>query len=198
MLKDNCALAIIPLKPRTHERHFLTEDKLQQFLQYIPHPTIRVIAQFIANTGLRISECTQLLLADVDFEQHLVHVLHGKGDKSRTIPLNNRTAQLLQHYLHTIRPKNSALLYVFAPAKTGSISPQYINSILKKASQQMQHPQPIICHILHHTFASNLVKQNIHISIIQKLLGHANVQTASIYMHTDFHALQQAVHSLES
>ncbi|MFJ7371700.1 tyrosine-type recombinase/integrase [Lysinibacillus sp. NPDC098008] len=198
IINNNCAIHLIPLKPQTHERHYLTEEKLQQFSQHITHPTIRVIAQFIANTGLRISECTQLLLSDVDFEQCIVHVLHGKGDKSRVVPLNHRTVLLLKQYLQTIRPKNSNSLYFFALAKTGSISPQYINSVFKKASHEMQHPQLITCHILRHTFASNLVKHNVHIAIIQKLLGHANVRTTSIYMHTDFQALQQAVHSLES
>ncbi|WP_373877034.1 tyrosine-type recombinase/integrase [Lysinibacillus piscis] len=108
------------------------EDKLQQFLQHITHPTIRVIAQFIANTGLRISEYTQLLLTDIDFEQLVIYVLHGKGDKSLTVPLNDSTFQLLQHYHSSI--------YFFALEKTGNLSPQYINSIFKDASRQMQHP----------------------------------------------------------
>ncbi|WP_193768927.1 tyrosine-type recombinase/integrase [Metasolibacillus meyeri] len=196
MIAANCALEIIPLKLPHNERHFLTKAMLQQFLQHVHHPTIQIIAQFIANTGLRITECTQLLLTDINWDLHTVNVVHGKGGKSRTVPLNASIYNLLHHYIAEIRPKNCTSLYLFALPKTGSISAQYVNSIFKNASTEMKHPKPITCHILRHTFASNLVKNNVHIAVIQRLLGHANVRTTSVYMHTDFKELQQAVNSL--
>ncbi|WP_342557971.1 tyrosine-type recombinase/integrase [Metasolibacillus sp. FSL K6-0083] len=196
MIRNNCAVSLYLLRIPCTERYYLTANSIEQFLQYIAHPTVQIIAQFIINTGLRINECIQLRLNDIDFEQRLVHVVNGKGKKSRIVPMNSRTYYLICYYVSTIRPQHTKSLYLFALEKTGSISPQYINQVFKEASIQMNSPQLITCHILRHTFASNLVKQNIHISIIQKLLGHANVRSTSIYMHADLQQLKNAVEHL--
>lgn len=195
LIQDN-SLNLLPIKIPQNERHFLTKDALQQFLKHIEHPTVYIVAQFVVHTGLRISECTQLLVKDVSWERRTVTVVNGKGRKSRTVPLNDFIYNRMLHYFTKIRPKNCSSLYFFALERTGCISPQYINARFREASMKVDPQKIITCHILRHTFASNLVVNNIHISVIQKLLGHANVRTTSIYMHTDFHELQQAVNTL--
>lgn len=51
----------------------------------------------------------------------------------------------------------------------------------------------ITSHILRHSFASRLVQNNVHVAIIQRLLGHSDVRTTSIYMHADQTELLDAV-----
>lgn len=133
LIAVNCAEEIIPVKLPHNERHFLTNEMLQQFLQHIHHPTVRIIAQFIANTGLRISKCTKLLITDIDWDCRIVNVINRKGGKSRLIPLNDSIYTMLHHYMSVIRSKNCTSLYLFALQKTGSISPQYINTIFKRS-----------------------------------------------------------------
>ncbi|WP_367582537.1 tyrosine-type recombinase/integrase [Shouchella clausii] len=52
------------------------------------------------------------------------------------------------------------------------------------------------CHVLRHSFASNLVKNDVHIVHIQKLLGHADLKTTSVYVHANQEQLAQAIQLL--
>lgn len=44
------------------------------------------MAAIIRGGGLRVSECCELRMKDVDFDQGLLYVRQGKGDKDRASP----------------------------------------------------------------------------------------------------------------
>jgi len=45
--------------------------------------TLKLMAMLIYGCGLRLQECLQLRLKDIDIEQNMVVVRSGKGDKDR-------------------------------------------------------------------------------------------------------------------
>src|SRR5207245_5750351 len=64
----------------------------------------RALVELVYSAGLRSAEAVALDLGDVDFEQELVHVRHGKGGKDRVVPLGEEAAYWTGRYLHEARP----------------------------------------------------------------------------------------------
>ncbi|MCD5324111.1 MULTISPECIES: tyrosine-type recombinase/integrase [Pontibacillus] len=189
------AMAVEALRKETKERTFLTQKELTKLLGSIEHPLVELACRVMANTGLRVSECTNLKIADVDLKGNLIHVIAGKGNKDRVVPISKKLKPYLVEYLDEWRQPTPSE-YFFATKKTGKLSPSYINYVLAETSQKLKWEKTVTAHILRHTFASHLVAKNVNTANISKLLGHADVRTTSVYMHSDMKNLQEAVNQL--
>ena len=84
----------------------------------------------------------------------------------------------------------------FATRQSGSLSPQYVNKIIKDATLDLAWDKHITAHSLRHSFASNLIRQGVSIALVQKLLGHADLRVTSIYIHHKLEDLEKAVEKL--
>ncbi|WP_236546365.1 tyrosine-type recombinase/integrase [Anoxybacillus sp. PDR2] len=193
--KENVVAPIDQLKAPKKERTFIDEKEYQQLVNAIEHPTIKTIIQFLFFTGLRITECLSLTLEDVDLEEETIFVQNGKGNKQRKIPISPKLLPVLIDYKENIRPDTESNFF-FALAKTGKVSDVYVNRILHETTKKLGWKKKVTCHVLRHSFASNLVKNNVHIVHIQKLLGHADLKTTSVYVHANQEQLAQAIHTL--
>jgi len=195
-LAINPAEDVDRFKTKKKERDFLTIQEVQQIVEAIKTPIIQYVVILMSNTGLRISEAISLQMKDVDFENKVIHVIEGKGGKDRDIPMSQSLKEALLHYVKEVRPQVTSL-YFFATKKTGSISQQYINKELKQTAKDLGIEKTVTSHVLRHSFASQLVKTDTHVSIIQRLLGHADVRTTSIYMHAEQEDLHDAVNAIK-
>lgn len=180
---------------RNQERTYLNQQELQALLQAVEHPIIQAFVTMMAHTGLRVSECANLRLKDVDFKKKEVSVIEGKGGKNRQVPMNEILLQQMKTYVENVRPATTSVNF-FATAKTGAVSPQYVNQHLKKAAEAAGIDKNVTSHALRHSFASQLVRGDVHVAVIKDLLGHADVRTTSVYMHTDLSDMQDAVNAL--
>jgi len=145
----------------------------------------RALVELVYSAGLRSAEAVGLDLADVDFEQELVHVRHGKGGKDRVVPLGEEAAQWVAHYLHDARPglargANDALFL----SATGK---RLDTSTLRRL---IPHP-----HRLRHAFATHLLEGGADLRTIQELLGHSSLSTTQIYSHVDARRLRKVYDS---
>ncbi|MEK4712057.1 tyrosine-type recombinase/integrase [Sporosarcina sp. FSL K6-5500] len=187
---------IAQAKVQREERPFLNAAEINELLKAIDHKLIRLLVRTLAYTGLRISECIDLTLKDVDFEQKVIRVINGKGGKNRSIPLSEELAVDLKAYVDNQRPKVASENF-FALKKTGTISDQYVNRELKVAVKKLGWTKHVTCHTLRHSFASILVKNNANIPTVAKLLGHADYRTVtSIYIHVETDDLADAVNQI--
>ena len=181
------------------ERNYLTEEEVDRVVAEVHNPIIKTIVIFLYNTGLRISECRNLKLDDVDFEKKVIRVIEGKNKKDRIVPINNQLYSLLKDYLDNVRdaPESD---YFFATSRSGkkSISYPHICLSLGTAAEKSGINKQVSCHVLRHSFASTLVKKKVGLVEIQKLLGHSNLAVTSIYTHTNLEALTEAVNTLNS
>lgn len=177
------------------ERTFLTAEELDVFIDSIEHPLAQLAARIMSFTGLRVTECTSLRLEDVDLDNLVIHVINGKGGKDRDVPISAALVPYLVDYLENWRPNVSSNKFL-ATEKTGSITHQTINKAFHQTTYKLGWEKKVTCHILRHTFASKLVANDVHVSKISKLLGHADVRTTSIYMHSSTEELQEAVNLL--
>lgn len=195
-IETNWMLHVNTLKKQTVERDFLSEAEMKHLTDNIDHSLIRLVVRTLGYTGLRISECLNLTLDDVDFAKSVIRVINGKGGKNRIIPLSSTLAYELKAYVETIRPKVKSNKF-FALKKTGSISDKYINRALKEAAAKAGINKKVSCHTLRHSFASSLVKHGTDLPTVAKLLGHSDFRTVtSIYVHKDQSELMSAVNQL--
>ncbi len=134
----------------------------------------RALVELVYSAGLRSAEAVGLDLADVDFEQELVHV-RGKGGKERVVPLGEEAAWWVRRYLERARPQlargaNDAL---FLSARGARLDTSTLRRLL---------PHP---HRLRHAFATHLLEGGADLRTIQELLGHSSLSTTQIYSHVD-------------
>lgn len=191
----NIASMLEPVKLQHKERGFITESEFKRLSNQINNRLVHTVIVTLYYTGLRINECLTLELKDVDMSHNLIHVIAGKGNKDRSIPINNKLYEVLNEYIKTIRPDVDSTRF-FASERSGKISREYINKELKKATLKADISKNITCHILRHSFATNLVAKNVNIVHVQKLLGHSSLNVTSIYTHTSIPELYKSVNML--
>jgi site-specific recombinase XerD len=140
----------------------------------------RALVELVYSAGLRSAEAVGLDLADVDFEQELVHV-RGKGGKERVVPLGEEAAHLLARYLREARPQlaRGANDAVFVSARGRRLDTSTLRRLL---------PHP---HRLRHSFATHLLEGGADLRTIQELLGHASLSTTQVYSHVSAKRLRK-------
>jgi len=141
----------------------------------------RALVELVYSAGLRSAEAVGLDLADVDFEQELVHVRRGKGGKDRVVPLGEEAAHWLARYLREARPAlaggaNDAL---FLSVRGRRLDTSTLRRVL---------PHP---HRLRHAFATHLLEGGADLRTIQELLGHSSLSTTQVYSHVDARRLRR-------
>lgn len=191
---QNPAILLDKIHFNKKERRYLTESEGKRLLSAITSPTGYTACVTILHTGLRISELTNLRLQDVNFERETIFVAHGKGDKERTIPISDELKKALLHYFQMIRPQCNSD-YFFALESTGRLSTQYLNQIISKAAKDAGLPH-VSAHNLRHSFASILIHNDANLVCVQKLLGHNDIKTTSIYLHANQKDLKDTVNKL--
>ncbi len=184
--------------PKTDSRHpvYLTLEESMNLLDVIDgefkERDYAIITLFL-NCGLRLSE---LVSIDIDRIKDDTLTVIGKGNKERTIYLNNSCIDSINKYLE-VRPSKGVKdkKALFISRKNNRLSPkgvQYVvKKYLKKAGLDTDKYSP---HKLRHTAATLMYKHgNVDIRALQQLLGHENVSTTQIYTHIDDERLRKAV-----
>ena len=140
----------------------------------------RTLVELVYSAGLRSQEAVDLDLADVDFDQELVHV-RGKGGKERVVPLGEEAALALAVYLRDVRPQlaRGAENALFLSANGRRLDTSTLRRLL---------PHP---HRLRHAFATHLLEGGADLRTIQELLGHSSLSTTQIYSHVDARRLRK-------
>lgn len=197
LCEKNYAELLEPVKIIQKERDFITEEELQILISKIHQPVIRTVIQTMFYTGGRITEMKNLKLKDVDLENSVLHIIEGKGRKDRDVPISRTLHEILTNYLENIRDHDDIETdFFFAIPKSGSISGNYVNRLLKEAVIELSWEKHITAHVLRHSFGTNLLEKGASLVSIQKLLGHANLTVTSRYLHQDKDKLTEAVNLL--
>lgn len=145
----------------------------------------RALVELVYSAGLRSAEAVGLDLADVDFEQELVHVRHGKGGKERVVPLGEEAAHWVSRYLHDARP-------ALAAGANDALFISVRGRRLDTSTLRRLAPHP---HRLRHAFATHLLEGGADLRTIQELLGHSSLSTTQIYSHVDARRLRKVYDS---
>ncbi len=156
----------------------------------------RCMIEVMYACGLRVSECAELKLLNINIKERYLSVL-GKESKERMIPFYPRCAQLLNHYITVVRPHfmkdKEEHGIVFVNQHGRPISSRSIQNICEKAGIDAGIDMHIHPHMIRHSFATHLLDNGADLRIVQELLGHENLQTTQIYTHVTQDRLTKVV-----
>jgi integrase/recombinase XerD len=146
--------------------------------------------------GLRVSELTEVKIADINLEACFVRVL-GKGSKERVVPIGLAAKDKLETYLASGR---SALLkgrpssHLFVTRLGKPMTRQGFWKLLKQYTLKAGISQKITPHTLRHSFATHLLERGADLRSVQVMLGHVDISTTQIYTHVAQEKLK-AIHT---
>ena len=158
----------------------LTQKEVGLLLRSISHQKHFCILSLIYSAGLRIGETLNLRLEDVSWNEGIIYIRAGKGNKDRRVPLSERMSDTLRRYLGIYKPN----LYLFEGTKPGlPYSSSSAQKILKKAVRRAGIKRRVTLHTLRHSYATHLLEKGVGLRYIQEILGHSSPKTTMIYTH---------------
>jgi len=185
---------------RNGVKYFMEEEK-EKFLKAVEESrSVRdkmIVSLFLA-TGIRLSELANLFVSKVQDKKILKVV--GKGRKEREIPLKTKTQEELRAFLEwkkgageSLHPNAPLFCSPLTKKRLSNRAIQFrIDYYVRKADLERDFSP----HALRHTFGYGLGKKGIPLQVIQKLLGHSNINTTQIYCQPDLDQMRLAVESL--
>jgi site-specific recombinase XerD len=149
----------------------------------------KAIVETLYGTGVRVSELVNIKFSDIDFASKTLKVF-GKGSKERVIPINDSAISSILQHLQS-RKGWGIDSYVFQSplSDNNPITTRAIYDIVKKNATTLNKISP---HKLRHSFATHLLSNGANINEIQKMLGHENINTTTIYAHVSVSDLSKA------
>lgn len=152
-----------------------------------------VLLSLMYDTGSRVQEIADMIVADVRLENPPTVKVTGKGNKSRLVPLMSPTAKLLDQYMseHDLKCIAHRSYPLFQNRSRDKLTRAGIAYILKKYVDEarLRHPelipQIVSPHSFRHSKAMHLLQSGVNLIYIRDLLGHVSIKTTEIYARAD-------------
>lgn len=153
------------------------------------------ILTLFLNCGMRLSELCNI---EIDKIKGDTLTIIGKGNKERTVYLNEASIAAIENYLknrNDSKATEEAKKYLFLSSKYRPINKRSVEILVKKHIENAGFKdQKYTPHKLRHTAATLMYKYgNVDIRSLQNILGHENISTTQIYTHVDDETLREAV-----
>jgi len=191
----------------------ITKEAVKAFLS-VPDTTTRIglrdhtLFSLMYCTATRIDEVLSLTISSIntDGRGNYHMTVHGKGNKVRTIPLLKKEHEVVKNYIrvfHGDTPQGEDLLFYVQRREhkeklTQSAVSKRMKLYVRKASKICDDvPVNLHCHSLRHARATHWLEQGVGLAIIQKLLGHENINTTMIYVGVSIKQKSNALETLE-
>jgi integrase/recombinase XerD len=164
----------------------------------------RMIIILLYDTGTRVQEIVDIKVADLHLEaRNPFIIVTGKGSKTRSIPLMEKTVSHLKEYLrrfHTdsVGGTSGPLFYSTQSGISHMLSTDAVSVMLKnygEAAKKMcpEVPERVHPHLIRHTRAMHLYRSGMPLSYIAEFLGHASMNTTQIYASASIEMLREAL-----
>lgn len=184
-----------PKKPQILPK-LLNEDELRRLFNALGNQKHKAMLFTAYSAGLRVSEITNLKLADIDSIRMQIFVERAKGKKDRYVNLSPILLDILRKYIQVYRPRPQ--VYLFESEQTLTAYPiRTVQQIFGNAKQKAGIKKDVGIHSLRHSFATHLLDKGTDIKYIKDLLGHFDIKTTERYLHVSRQKLVNIVSPLD-
>ncbi len=152
------------------------------------------LLELLYGTGLRVSEVCALDLGDIDrgrYNTPMLLVRHGKGNKSREVPVGGAADEALLAYLPARQQLAATGAALFVNAGGQRLTPRSVQRMVKRWTIAGGVQADTTPHGLRHTFATHLLDEGVDLRSIQELLGHASLASTQIYTNVSLEHLMK-------
>jgi len=187
---------------------FFSEDALKAILKEPDATTKKGIRDMfymilLYDSGARNGELLSLRLRDVDLSPGRARIqVSGKGNKTRLIPIMDKTAEHCRKYLSLFHPHtpdpNAFLFYTVRQGDRQQMSDDNVARFMKKygfAARQKcgEVPENVHPHLFRHTRAMHLYRKGMPLVLVAQWLGHAHLETTLVYANADTEMKRTAI-----
>jgi site-specific recombinase XerD len=142
----------------------------------------RALIAVMYRAGLRVSEALALRPAEVNTTDGTLRVLHGKGDKARTVGLDAGALDAVARWMDKRRESGFRNGPLFCTLAGGPLSAGYVRDMLKRQRAKAGIEKRVHPHGLRHTHAAELVREGVPINVIRDQLGHSSLAVTDRYL----------------
>lgn len=147
----------------------------------------KVILEILYATGIRVSECCNIRLPDIDMFLSTL-LVHGKGKKDRYVPFGSFAHDALEKYINIGRRElmihhNKEHDYLLVNARGGPLTTRGLRTVLNRIIEKSSLNGNIHPHMIRHSFATHLLNQGADLRTVQELLGHSSLSSTQVYTH---------------
>jgi integrase/recombinase XerC len=185
------AMASLPKKAKMLPQ-FLYEKELEKLFSASDISTPigqrnQALLELLYGTGMRVSECCNLNLKDIDLFLEAA-LVKGKGRKERYVPLGSFAIESLERYINEgrktlIENSGNKTDSLFLNYRGEPLSTRSVRNILNKLIEDSSLTIHISPHVLRHTFATHMLNEGADLRAVQELLGHAQLSSTQVYTH---------------
>lgn len=136
------------------------------------------LIDMLASTGMRVGELVKLNIKDVDFHEREC-IVTGKGGKQRPVYFDARAKLHLQNYLDS-RSDNDPALFVSSDKEASRLSIGAVEERVRRLGKTSGVGR-VYPHLFRRTLATHAIDKGMPIEQVQKLLGHAKIDTTMHY-----------------
>jgi site-specific recombinase XerD len=186
---------------------YLTGDEMKILLAQPDIQTAKgrrdlVLLATLYDTAARVQELIDLKEKDIRLTKPLTMTLHGKGNKTRQIPISGKTAALLDGYLRSKRSDtgfSSGDRNIFFNQKNQPLTRWGVSYIINKYVDSAKKdlgftvPFPITPHVFRHSKSVHLLQSGVDLIYIRDFLGHVDCATTEIYARADTEMKRKAI-----
>lgn len=168
---------IVPIsKKKKKLPEVLSKEEIEQMIAGREDLKEKLMLMIMYSSGLRLNELINLKREHINLDRHSILIKESKG-KDRVGLLSLRVQELLVPYMQGTEFSSP---YLFE-GREGKYSKRAAQEIVARASKVIdKHVTP---HIFRHSFATHMLEQGTDLKTLQRLLGHARLETTSVYLH---------------
>ncbi len=182
-------------KPILRPQVYSTTELERLFTVGAPHPKHRAFLMTVYGAGLRLNEACHLKAEHLDAARQQIRIVQGKGRKDRYTLLSPRLLAELRSYWRMFRPQHWLFPATRSPAQplVDATGQRIYYHAVERAGLRRKGG----IHALRHSFATHLLEAGVEITVVQRLLGHAHLNTTSTYLHVRQERLAQIAGPLQ-
>jgi integrase/recombinase XerD len=172
------------------------QDEIAAIINSVTNKKHKTMLMLAYSAGLRVSEVIALKVYNIDSKRMSILIEQGKGKKDRLVSLSPVLLVMMRDYVLQYKPDRRGFLFE-GNNKGTPYSTRSLQEVLQAAKKKAGVLRPGSIHSLRHSFATHLIEKGTDVTMIQKLLGHNDLRTTLLYLHTSNKDLLKIISPLD-